>query len=123
MAGGSIKKEKPTDQQCSKCSLWYDSRGIDRHEKECDGSRPDDPADEVDVFDPDAEREPEEISTETNNDTMTATCPECESPDDVMKPITFAKLLDRRDQLTEQMKKQLEDHDHVCAGCEVVWDD
>jgi len=122
MASGSIKKEKPTDQQCTHCSLWFDSRGIDRHEERCDGSRPDDPSDEVDVFDPDAEREPEP-ETNTDPEPMTATCPDCGDAESVMEPITLARILDRRDQLTEPMKNQLEAHDHVCADCEVVFDE
>lgn len=120
MAGGSISKEKPTDQQCRSCSLWYDSRGIERHESNCDGSRPDDPAGEVETFDPAADREP----SEPEEPEMTEpTCPRCESSEHVQKPIEVAQTLDERGDLTQSVKEQLRSHDHACSNCEVVFDD
>ena len=35
MAGGSVTPESDTDQRCNHCTLWFASKGISKHEKNC----------------------------------------------------------------------------------------
>lgn len=48
MAGGSVAKEKETDEQCPKCERWYFGRGnaLNMHKANCDGEADTDPTPE-----------------------------------------------------------------------------
>lgn len=120
MTGGSVTKERATDQQCDHCERWYASRGLAEHERNCDGE-PNDDQTEQHVFDPEPDT-PESIMTDTDNDDLE--CPECGESDDVIPTGKAVVLFSDAGRLTPTIKEKLSEYTyfHNDSDCRAVFD-
>jgi len=129
MAGGSLTKERATDQQCDRCGRWFGARGISEHEKNCDGESNTGPSDSH-VFDP--QPDPDQTAdqpqitpmTDENEEDDEIECPECGGTDDIVSTERAIRLFREADELTGSRLDALLSYDlyHNDRGCMAVFD-
>lgn len=126
MAGGSLEKEKPTDEQCPNCGRWYFGRGnaLNMHKANCDGGSddPDPPATESrEATDADVAQAASESSTEnpamqgppseSDSGTSGTTCPEC-----------GGSLKEPGETFTVQGEQwEMDDGEYGCLDCDLLY--
>lgn len=143
MASGSPEQERATDRQCDHCRRWFDARGIDAHEANCDGApatgrdeaddaNGDDPVggegadgDEPEpvLFDPIAEQEPEASETPKKPMSETPNCPNCSTDAQVTTTDELQEKLAERGRLTPENLQKTRQNTHYCHRCTEVFTD
>lgn len=121
MTGGSITKERATDQQCPHCDRWWASRGFAEHKRNCDGES-DNQSSDHDVFDPEPET-PDSTMTDTDNEDDLE-CPECGESDDIVPTGKAMAMYSDAGQLTPPIREKLAEYTfyHNAADCRAVFD-
>jgi hypothetical protein len=122
MAGGSEKKENPTDQQCEHCGLWFSKRGHYSHTRNCPANVPTNDQSETTKVTMPSETTEETEETDEND---TLYCPDCGNKDDDTEPkIFYANDIKKKysDELPEKDKKTLSNHEYFCQNCNSAFD-
>lgn len=131
MAGGSPTQERATDRQCGSCGGWFDARGIDAHEANCDGDASsstdtesvDEDSSSATIFDPLAEQEQVEPTETETTMSETPDCPTCGTDEQVTTTDELQEALADRGRLTPGNLRKTRQNTHYCGGCNGVFDD
>jgi len=121
--GGKPTKQKPTDQKCEDCGLWYDGRGFKSHQKGCSGNKEEELEPGYDLNEDGEATNPQDYEEQNTPTQDTLACPGCGNKDNGDTPKIYACTGDLKQafqdtgQWNPQVDRLITESDAWCSNC------